>query len=68
MYFKMSSVTCFNLDLSKILSSGNGLKSFAEDLSNEIKMLRIVMEMVIYMLPAFLSSHNFVKNPLSNAR
>ena len=26
MHFKMSSVICFNLDQSKILSSGNGLK------------------------------------------
>ena len=26
MHFKMSSAICFNLDQSKILSSGNGLK------------------------------------------
>ena len=28
LYFKMSPAICFNLDQSKLLSSGNGLKSF----------------------------------------
>ena len=31
----MSSAICFNLDLSKILLSGNGLKVFADDNINE---------------------------------
>ena len=30
MHFKMSSATCFNLDQSKILSSGNGVNSLDE--------------------------------------
>ena len=40
--FKMSSAICFNLDQSKILLSGNGLrklKAFADDESNIAKMI-----------------------------
>ena len=34
MYFKMSSAICFNLDQSKILSSGNGLKNVSSDIAS----------------------------------
>ena len=38
MHFKVSSTICFNLDQSKMLSSGNGLKAFRDDKLNVAKM------------------------------